>query len=135
MSRKEKDESKLRKGKQFNRRSQKFQKTNFQKQSRKLEQFPHFRKYYKSNHPALIVGEQFDEVKKIEEWKYRKVMHGYKDGRHNNETVIPNPNPNDPEPMNIVRRVRHDDKRNFSTWKYSWKYPKKAIKKSDAPRE
>ncbi len=89
------------------------------------EQFPHFRQYFKSKHPALIVGEQFDKVKKIEEWKYRKVMHGEKDGRHHNETIIPNPDPTDSEPMNIARRVRHDSKQNFSSWKYPWKYPKK----------
>ena len=58
------------------------------------------------------------------EWKYRKVMHGNRDGRHLNETIYPNPNPLDKEPMNVAKRVRHDRKANFSTWRYNWKIKK-----------
>lgn len=83
---------------------------------------PHFRKYKKSNHPALIVGESKSENK--EEWKYRKVMHSDRDGRHLNEKVFPNPNPKDKKPMYIGHRVRHDEKKFFSSWKYPWKYKK-----------
>ena len=90
---------------------------------KKSKEFPHFRKYYKSGHPALIVGEEKGPKKEM--WKYRKVMHGEKDGRHLNESVSPNPNRKDPNPMHIAKRVRKDEKRNFSSWKYPWKYKKK----------
>ena len=26
---------------------------------------------------------------------------------------------------NVAKRVRHDEKKHFSTWKYPWKLPKK----------
>ena len=82
--------------------------------------YPHFRYYKKSNHPALIVGEQPEE-----EYKYRKVMHGEKDGKRTNEMVYPNPDPKDPEPMYIGKRVRHDKKNNFENQPLPWRYPKK----------
>lgn len=81
---------------------------------------PHFRWYRAGRHPALIVGEQ-----PVEEYQFRKVMHGEKDGRHLNEKVYPNPNPVDKKPMYIGKRVRHDKKSKFSSWMYPWKYPKK----------
>ena len=84
-----------------------------------IQIYPHFRKYKKSNHPAMITGEYSQN-----EWKYRKVMHNYKDGRHLNEMIYPNPNPLDPDPMYIAKRVRHDDKNNFSNWRYKWKIRK-----------
>ena len=84
------------------------------------ETYPHFREYLKSKHPALIVDEHSSD-----EYKYRKVMHGKKDGKRNNEEVIPNPNPRDKRPMYIGKRVRHDKKKHFSSWKYPWKYNKK----------
>ena len=83
----------------------------------KQEEYPHFRKHNTSNHPALITGEHSEK-----EYDYRKVMHGEKDGRHLNEKVSPNPNPKDSRPMYIGKRVRHDEKENFSKWKYPWKY-------------
>ena len=86
--------------------------------------YPHFRKYLKSGHPALIVGEMVNEKKQEEYW-FRKVMHGDKDGRHNNEMVYPNPKPGDKEPMHIAKRKRHDLKSFFSLKPYKWKYPKK----------
>lgn len=85
--------------------------------------FPHFRRYKKSGHPALIVGEQVTDVK--EEYKFRKVMHGERDGDRLNEEVKPNPNRTDKEPMYIGKRVRHDEKKYFSSWKYPWVYKKK----------
>lgn len=78
--------------------------------------FPHFRLYYKSNHPALITGEYSKD-----EWQYRKVLHGEKDGRNAVDTISPNPDLNDPTPMHIVRRKRHDKKIFFSKWQYGWK--------------
>lgn len=82
--------------------------------------YPHFRYYKKSKHPALIVGEQ-----PVEEYKYRKVMHRERDGRHLNEKVYPNPNPKDKKPMYIGKRVRHDKMTNFEDSPLFWKYPKK----------
>ena len=57
------------------------------------EEFPHFRYYKKSKHPALIVGEIENKDKSKEEYKYRKVMHSNRDGRNGrlNEMVTPNP--------------------------------------------
>lgn len=83
--------------------------------------FPHFRRYKKSNHPALIVGEQINDQNK-EEYKFRKVMHGERDGRHLNEKVEPNPYPTDPKPMHIAKRVRHDEKKHFDKKPLPWKY-------------
>jgi hypothetical protein len=93
----------------------------------KGEKFPHFRRYKKSDHPALIVGEQLSERKK-EEYNYRKVMHGERDGERLNEKVYPNPNFKDKEPMYIGKRVRHDEKKHFGE-RLPWKYPKKDNKK------
>lgn len=80
------------------------------------EKFPHFRLYRKSGHPALIVAEHSET-----EYKYRKVMHGERDGRHINEKVFPNPKKGDPNPMYIARRVRHDKKKYFGR-RLKWKY-------------
>ena len=84
------------------------------------ETYPHFRKYKKSNHPALIVSE-----KSKTEYNFRKVTHSERDGRHLNEKVYPNPDKKDNKPMYIAKRVRYDNKNNFSNWVYPWKYPKK----------
>lgn len=85
--------------------------------------YPHFRYYRKSGHPTLIVGEQNSADK--DEYRYRKVMHSEKDGRHLNEKVEPNPNRKDKKPMYIGKRVRHDDIHNFEDRPLPWKYPKK----------
>ena len=80
------------------------------------ETFPHFRRYKKNNHPAMIVAER-----SADEYEYRKVMHSERDGRHLNEKVFPNPDPTDKEPMYIGKRVRHDKKIFFGKilpWKY-----------------
>lgn len=85
--------------------------------------FPHFRKYVKADHPALIIGESVNEKQK-EEFVYRKVSHSERDGRHLNEKIVPNPNKKDPAPMYISKRPRRDEKKFFSKWIYRWKYPK-----------
>lgn len=90
------------------------------KKQLKNEEYPHFRHYTPANHPALIVGENGKD-----EYQYRKVTHSERDGRHVNEKVEPNPNRKDKKPMYIGKRVRHDQKKRFSKWKYPWKYPKK----------
>lgn len=81
--------------------------------------YPHFRYYKKSKHPALIIGEQ-----PIEEYRYRKVSHTEREGRHLNEKVYPNPDSSDKDPMYIVKRPRHDKKENFEDKPLPWKYPK-----------
>lgn len=86
------------------------------------EEYPHFRRYRKNGHPALIVGEHSEQ-----EYKFRKVMHSDRDGRHLNEKVSPNPNRYDKEPMYIAKRVRHDRKGAFGE-KLPWKYPGKKKK-------
>lgn len=91
----------------------------------KPEKFPHFRYYRKSGHPALITAEYSEK-----EYKYRKVMHGDRDGRNGrtNEKVFPNPDPNETEPMYIAKRVRHDKKNAFEPFILPWKYPSKKKK-------
>lgn len=84
-----------------------------------IQIYPHFRKYKKSGHPAMITGEY-----SVSEWNYKKVMHSNKDGRHLNDTIVPNPNPLDPKPMHITKRTRHDKKEHFSNWRYKWKIRK-----------
>ena len=84
------------------------------------EIYPHFRRYLKAGHPALIVGEHSED-----EYSYHKVTHSPVEGRRNNDMIFPNPNPSDKEPMYIARRRRHDKKKHFSKWKYPWKVPKK----------
>ena len=105
-----------------------------QKQQRIEAPYPHFRYYNKSKHPALIVGEQKSE-KDVDEYKYRKVMHGDKDGKRTNEKVYPNPDPNDPDPMYIGKRVRHDDKNNFEPRPLPWKYPPNGPHKPNKPKK
>ena len=85
-----------------------------------MESFPHFRIYLKSGHPALIIQERSNE-----EYDYRKVMHGEKDGKRTNEKVYPNPNPTDKKPMYIGKRTRHDKKKFFGKTPLPWKYPRK----------
>lgn len=67
----------------------------------------------------MIVSEFSDD-----EYRYRKVMHSERDGRHLNEKVEPNPDPSDKKPMYIGKRVRHDKKVEFGS-RLSWKYYKK----------
>lgn len=102
-------------------------KNSVQKTERIEAPYPHFRYYKKSKHPALIVGEQkgVKNEKEIEEYRYRKVMHGETEGGRTNETVYPNPDPDDPDPMRIAKRVRHDDKENFEEKPLPWVYPRK----------
>lgn len=95
-------------------------KTAKNKKQLNAERFPHFRRYKKSGHPALITSEFSDS-----EYNFRKVMHGERDGRHLNEKIVPNPNPKDIRPMYITKRIRHDDKKYFGSKIKDWKYPKK----------
>ena len=94
------------------------------RRTKKVEvKYPHFRFYKKAGHPALITDERSDE-----EYNFRKVMHSEKDGKRTNEKVFPNPNPKDPKPMYIGKRVRHDKKKYFDKQPLPWKYPIKKKK-------
>lgn len=109
--------------KQRNKGNEQQQSDTFYPEDGEIIPFPHFRKYFKTNHPALIIGESVNEKKK-EEFVYRKVTHSERDGRHLNEKVVPNPNTKDSTPMYISKRPRRDEKKFFSKWIYRWKYPK-----------
>ena len=87
------------------------------------EQFPHFRKYFKSNHPALILNE------KGEDYEFRRVTSSEFSGHHRNEMIDPNPDRTRKTPMFIVKAKQQDNKKRFSTWTYPWKYPSKRKKK------
>ena len=52
-------------------------------------------------------------------------MHGKTEGGRKNEEVYPNPNPKDSKPMQIAKRVRHDEITKFADKPYNWKYYKK----------
>ena len=82
--------------------------------------YPHFRHYKKSGHPALILSEDTEE-----KYKFRRVTSSEFSGHHRNERIEPNPDKRRKTPMYIVKQRQTDYKKNFSTWKYSWKYPKK----------
>ena len=82
------------------------------------ETFPHFRKYFKSNHPALILKEEG------EDYHFRRVTSSEYSGHHKNEKVEPNPDKTRTTPMYIVKNKQKDKKKRFSPWKYPWKYKK-----------
>ena len=84
------------------------------------EKFPHFRNYKKSGHPALILSNDGDD-----KYKFRRVTSSEFSGHHRNEKIEPNPDKRRTTPMYIVKQRQSDFKKHFSTWKYSWKYPKK----------
>ena len=81
--------------------------------------YPHFRHYKKSGHPALILSEE-----KNDRYKFRRVTSSEFSGHHRNEKVEPNPDKRRKTPMYIVKQRQVDEKKHFSEWKYSWKYPK-----------
>lgn len=85
---------------------------------KKSEEYPHFRLYLKSMHPALIVSEKDKYT-----YNYRKTSHD-KTGLHSSEEVFPNPNPADKNPMYIEHKIRSDGKHRFGK-KFPWKYQNK----------
>ena len=91
-----------------------------QKAKKAVEKFPHFRHYKKSGHPALILSEESDD-----KYKFRRVTSSEYSGHHRNECVEPNPDKRRKTPMYIVKQRQSDYKKNFSTWKYPWKFPEK----------
>jgi len=76
----------------------------------------HFRLYFKSKHPALILNEEKDD------YKFRRVTSAEYSGHHKNEKVFPNPDKTKKTPMYIVKQEQKDKKNRFSKWKYPWKY-------------
>lgn len=83
------------------------------------EEFPHFRRYKKSGHPALITGEVEDN------YNFRRVTSSEFSGHHRNEKVFPNPDKRKTTAMYIVKQRQTDKKIFFSKKKYPWKYPSK----------
>ena len=98
--------------------------TKRKKPSRRAEKakdnYPHFRHYKKSGHPALILSEETEE-----KYKFRRVTSSEFSGHHRNERIEPNPDKRRKTPMYIVKQRQSDYKKNFSTWKYPWEFPKK----------
>ena len=87
---------------------------------KEYEEYPHFRHYKKSGHPALILSEDG-----LDKYKFRRVTSAEYSGHHKNECVYPNPDKRRKEPMYIVKQRQSDKKTKFSSWKYDWIYPKK----------
>lgn len=67
----------------------------------------HFRIYYKSNHPAYIVGEE----KKY--YYFHRVTSSSKSGHHSNWKIDPNPDPSKHTPMYIIKAEQKDQKKRF----------------------
>lgn len=84
------------------------------------ETYPHFRHYKKSGHPALILYPEGEE-----KYEFRRVTSSEFSGHHRNEKIEPNPDKRRITPMYIVKQHQTDLRKNFSSWKYPWKYPKK----------
>lgn len=94
-----------------------------------VDNYPHFRQYRVSGHPALIISLTKHNKTNEVVYAYRDVTHsGDGDSRHYEE-LNPNPNPEDKEPMRIHKRVRFDIPQNFSDRPIPWKYPKKERRK------
>lgn len=74
------------------------------KNKNSAEEFPHFRRYNKSGHPALITDE-FDDY-----YKFRRVTSSEFSGHHRNEKVDPNPDKRRDTPMYIVKQRQRDKK-------------------------
>lgn len=99
--------------------SKKYNKSTNKRSSVKKETYPHFRRYNKSGHPALILDEENDD------YLFRRVTSSEKSGHHKNEMVFPNPDKRRSTPMYIVKNRQKDKKKYFSKKKYPWKYPNK----------
>ena len=84
------------------------------------ETYPHFRHYKKSGHPALILSPNSDD-----KYNFRRVTSSEFSGHHRNEKIEPNPDSRRDTPMYVVKQRQTDLRKNFSSWRYSWKYPKK----------
>ena len=89
-------------------------------ETEKKKKFPHFRHYKKSGYPALILSEDTEE-----KYKFKRVTSSEFSGHHRNERIEPNPDKRRKTPMYIVKQRQSDYKKNFSTWKYPWKFPEK----------
>ena len=85
---------------------------------KKKDIYPHFRRYKKSGHPALILSEE------KQDYHFRRVTSSEYSGHHRNEKVYPNPDKRKTTPMYIVKQ-RQKDKKKFFGKKYPWKYPNK----------
>ncbi len=87
-----------------------------------INEYPHFRNYKKSKHPALIL--ELTKHNKTDE-----AVYAYRDVTHSKvksyDEIVPNPDPSDSKPMRINSRVRFDVPENFSDKPLPWKYPKK----------
>ena len=68
----------------------------------------HFRIYYKSGHPAYIVGETKDS------FYFHRVTSSQKNGHHSNWKITPNPDKRRKTPMYIVHQEQKDLKEYFS---------------------
>lgn len=67
----------------------------------------HFRVYFKSKHPAYIVGEEG------EYYIFHRVTSSSKSGHHSNLKIDPNPDPSRTTPMYIVKTRQKDKKKRF----------------------
>ena len=74
---------------------------------------PHFRIYFKSNHPTYIIDEDG------EYYVFHRVTSSSKSGHHPNCKVSPNPNKRRETPMYIIKSKQKDKKKRFGK-KLDW---------------
>ena len=85
--------------------------------------YPHFRKYKKSRHPALLVGEDRKNRNVV---IFHRTSHESSVARKKGFFVIsPNPKPGDSRPMYVEKKKRADEKKFFSPRPYTWKIKNK----------
>lgn len=87
-----------------------------------MAKYPHFRRYKRSKHPALILSSA-KKTTNNDSYLYRKTSHSPKLTSRGYEKVYPNPNPKDPNPMYIENKKRVDYKNQFGP-DLGWKYKK-----------
>ena len=77
------------------------------------------------NRTTLVIDEERSinnkNSKEEDMFVHREAIHTKK---KDYEEILPNPDPSDPNPMYIGKRVRHDSKSRFEKDPLPWKYPK-----------
>ncbi len=87
-----------------------------------MGEFPHFRMYRKSKHPAMIVGDATINKDK-DGYLYKKTSHSTGLTKRGFDVLSPNPDPKDDRPMFVEKRKRKDYKFKFGP-KLPWRKPK-----------
>ena len=88
----------------------------------------HFRHYFKSGHPAYIVGEDKNS------YDFHRVTSSSRNGHHSNWKVDPNPDRSRGKPMYIIHQEETDGKVYFGRKPLPYNADLKFIKKKNKKR-